>query len=143
MGGIACTDLFSTMMHLATSIESTTISAIGSISSLVFFLSCSLRALRIFAVGEWVKPTRCSPMVAACLACFVALVAFCSRLLRCMKLLDVPLGLLFNFPEIRLIDGLSRLILPGANPPGTKGNKGNEEGAGRSGGLRRGEARKH
>jgi hypothetical protein len=33
-------------------IESTTISAIGSISSLVFFLSCSLRALRIFAVGK-------------------------------------------------------------------------------------------
>jgi hypothetical protein len=60
-----------------------------------------------------------------------------------MKLLDVPLGLLFNFLEIRLIDGLSRLILPGANPPGTKGNKGNEEGAERSAGLRRGEARKH
>jgi hypothetical protein len=31
-----------------------------------------------------------------------------------MKLLDVPLGLWFNFHEIRLIDGLSRLILAGA-----------------------------
>jgi hypothetical protein len=56
-------------------------------------------------------------MVAACLVCFVAFVAFCSRLLSYMRLLDVPLGLLFNFHEIRLIDGLSRLILPGANQP--------------------------
>jgi GxxExxY protein len=38
-----------------------------------------------------------------------------AQLLSYMKLLDVPLGLLFNFHEIRLIDGLSRLILPGAN----------------------------
>jgi hypothetical protein len=56
-------------------------------------------------------------IVAACLVCFVAFVAFCSRLLSYMKLLDVPLALLFNFHEIRLIDGLSRLILPGANQP--------------------------
>jgi hypothetical protein len=56
-------------------------------------------------------------MVAACLVCFVAFVAFCSRLLGYMKRLDVPFGLLFNFHEIRLIDGLSRLILPGANRP--------------------------
>jgi PD-(D/E)XK nuclease superfamily len=34
-----------------------------------------------------------------------------------MKLLDVPLGLLFNFHEVKLVDGLSRLILPGANKP--------------------------
>ena len=34
-----------------------------------------------------------------------------------MKLLDVPLGLLFNFHEIKLVDGISRLILPGANKP--------------------------
>ncbi len=32
-----------------------------------------------------------------------------------MRLLDVPLGLLFNFHEIKLSDGVSRLILPGAN----------------------------
>jgi len=32
-----------------------------------------------------------------------------------MKLLDVPLGLLINFHEPRLIDGVHRLILPGAN----------------------------
>jgi hypothetical protein len=34
-----------------------------------------------------------------------------------MKLLDVPVGLLLNFHEAKLIDGLSRLILPGANEP--------------------------
>jgi hypothetical protein len=32
-----------------------------------------------------------------------------------MKLFDMPLELLFDFHEIRLIDGLWRLILPGAN----------------------------
>jgi hypothetical protein len=56
-------------------------------------------------------------VVAACLVCFVAFVAFCSRLLSYMKLLHVPLELLFNYHEIRLIDGLSRLILPSANQP--------------------------
>jgi GxxExxY protein len=35
-----------------------------------------------------------------------------------MKLLDVPAGLLLNFHEPKLIDGLSRLIFPGANEPG-------------------------
>jgi len=34
-----------------------------------------------------------------------------------MKLLNVPLGLLFNFHEVKLVDGISRLILPGANQP--------------------------
>jgi hypothetical protein len=32
-----------------------------------------------------------------------------------MKLLDVPLGLLLNFNVPKLTDGVSRLILPGAN----------------------------
>ncbi len=32
-----------------------------------------------------------------------------------MKLLDVPVGLLINFHEMRAIDGISRLYLPGAN----------------------------
>jgi hypothetical protein len=34
-----------------------------------------------------------------------------------MKLLNVPLGLLFNFHEVKLVDGISRLLLPGANQP--------------------------
>lgn len=38
-----------------------------------------------------------------------------AQLLSYMKLLDIPLGLLINFHEVRLIDGVSRLILPGAN----------------------------
>jgi GxxExxY protein len=38
-----------------------------------------------------------------------------AQLLSYMKLLDVPLGLLLNFHEVKLTDGISRLILPGAN----------------------------
>ncbi len=38
-----------------------------------------------------------------------------AQLLSYMKLLDVPLGLLVNFHEMKLTDGISRLILPGAN----------------------------
>ena len=38
-----------------------------------------------------------------------------AQLLSYMKLLDVPLGLLINFHEIKLTDGVHRLILPGAN----------------------------
>lgn len=40
-----------------------------------------------------------------------------AQLLSYMKLLDVPIGLLFNFHEPKLVDGLSRMILPGANEP--------------------------
>jgi len=38
-----------------------------------------------------------------------------AQLLSYMKLLSVPLGLVINFHEIRLADGVARLILPGAN----------------------------
>ena len=38
-----------------------------------------------------------------------------AQLLSYMKLMDVPLGLIFNFHENRLTDGISRMILPGAN----------------------------
>jgi GxxExxY protein len=38
-----------------------------------------------------------------------------ASLLSYMKLLDVPIGLVINFHEMKLVDGLSRLILPGAN----------------------------
>jgi GxxExxY protein len=40
-----------------------------------------------------------------------------AQLLSYMKLLNVPLGLLFNFHEVKLVDGISRLMLPGANQP--------------------------
>jgi GxxExxY protein len=38
-----------------------------------------------------------------------------AQLLSYMKLLDIPLGLLINFHEVKLTDGVSRLINPGAN----------------------------
>lgn len=38
-----------------------------------------------------------------------------AQLLSYMKLLNIPVGLLINFHEIKLIDGVHRLILPGAN----------------------------
>lgn len=38
-----------------------------------------------------------------------------AQLLSYTKLLDVPLGLIINFHEMKVTDGVSRLILPGAN----------------------------
>jgi GxxExxY protein len=38
-----------------------------------------------------------------------------AQLLSYMKLLDVPIGLLINFHEMKLTDGVHRLMLPGAN----------------------------
>ena len=38
-----------------------------------------------------------------------------AQLLSYMKLLNLPLGLLINFHEMKLTDGVHRLILPGAN----------------------------
>ena len=38
-----------------------------------------------------------------------------AQLLSYMKLLDIPLGLLINFHEMKVTDGLHRLILPGSN----------------------------
>ena len=41
-----------------------------------------------------------------------------AQLLSYMKLLDIPLGLIINFHELKLTDGLVRMILPGANQDG-------------------------
>jgi len=41
-----------------------------------------------------------------------------------MKLLDVPIGLLINFHEPVLKNGISRMILPGANRG--EGNEGGD-----------------
>jgi len=38
-----------------------------------------------------------------------------AQLLSYMKLMDVPLGLIINFHELKLADGVVRMILPGAN----------------------------
>jgi hypothetical protein len=32
-----------------------------------------------------------------------------------MTLLDIPLGLIINFHELKVVDGVHRLILPGAD----------------------------
>jgi GxxExxY protein len=61
-------------------------------------------------------------LVASCLLVEVKAVenvlpVYKAILMSYMKLLDVPLGLLINFHEAKLVDGVSRLILPGANQP--------------------------
>src|SRR3954447_14976049 len=38
-----------------------------------------------------------------------------AQLLSYIKLLDVPIGLLINFHEMKVTDGITRLILAGAN----------------------------
>ena len=38
-----------------------------------------------------------------------------AQLLSYMKLLDIPIGLIFNFHEMKLTDGIVRMIIPGAN----------------------------
>jgi len=38
-----------------------------------------------------------------------------AQILSYMKLLNIPLGLIINFHKPRLIDGVARIILPGAN----------------------------
>ena len=39
-----------------------------------------------------------------------------AQLLSYMKLLNIPLGLLINFHELKVVDGVSRLMLPGTLP---------------------------
>ena len=43
-----------------------------------------------------------------------------AQLLSYMKLLNVPLGLLINFHEVKVTDGIRRMILPGANQRKTR-----------------------
>lgn len=38
-----------------------------------------------------------------------------AQLLSYMKLLNIPVGLIINFHELKLTNGITRLILPGAN----------------------------
>ena len=38
-----------------------------------------------------------------------------AQLISYMKLLDIPIGLLINFHEMKMTDGINRLIMPGAN----------------------------
>jgi GxxExxY protein len=66
------------------------------------------------------EPLRFDIMVEGCLLVEVKAVEKIlpihkAQLLSYMKLLNVPVGLLINFHEIKVVDGISRLILPGAN----------------------------
>lgn len=66
------------------------------------------------------EPLRCDVMVEECVlveakAVDKILPVHKAQLLSYMKLLNVPLGLLINFHELKLTHGLARLILPGAN----------------------------
>jgi hypothetical protein len=40
-----------------------------------------------------------------------------------MKVLNVPLGLLFSFQEDKLVDGTSRVVLPAANKLSTEARR--------------------
>ncbi len=65
-------------------------------------------------------PLKCDLLVDDCLIVEVKAVEtvhpiYKAQLLSYMKLLDIPVGLIINFNVQRLADGVSRLILPGAN----------------------------
>lgn len=50
-----------------------------------------------------------------------------AQLLSYMKLLNIPVGLIINFHEMKLVDVITRMILPGANLQSwTEANEGNE-----------------
>jgi GxxExxY protein len=71
---------------------------------------------------EFDEPLRFDVLVEACLLIEVKSVerilpVHKAQLLSYMKLLNIPVGLLINFHESTLKNGISRLILPGANQP--------------------------
>ena len=66
------------------------------------------------------EPLRCDALVEGCVlleakAVEGILPIHKAQLLSYIKLLNIPLGLLINFHELKVTDGVSRLILPGAN----------------------------
>ena len=68
------------------------------------------------------EPLRFDVLVEDCLlvenkACEKILPIHKAKLMSYMKLLNIPVGLLINYQEIVLRNGIVRLILPGANLP--------------------------
>ena len=66
------------------------------------------------------EPMRCDLLVDACVLVEAKAVAGIlpihhAQVLSYMKLLNVPVGLLINFNVARLVEGVHRLIIPGAN----------------------------
>jgi GxxExxY protein len=83
----------------------------------------SQEKVRIEYKGLMLEETlRFDVLVASCLlieikAVEVVLPVHKAVLMSYMKLLNIPLGLLISFHEAKLVDGVSRLILGGANQP--------------------------
>ena len=79
------------------------------------------RVVRIEYKGlQFDEPLRFDVLIEACLLLELKcaqeiLPIHKAQLLSYMRLLDVPLGLIINFHELKLVDGLVRMILPGAN----------------------------
>jgi len=74
------------------------------------------------------EPLRFDLLVAGCVLVEVKAVETVApihkaKTMSYMKLLNVPLGLIINFHELKLIDGVHRLILPDANRPGDDVNR--------------------
>ena len=72
------------------------------------------------------EPLRFDLLVAECLLVELKAVEILhpsskAQLLSYMKLLDIPIGLLINFHEPLLKNGISRMILPGANQTADEG----------------------
>src|SRR5206468_6316447 len=65
------------------------------------------------------EPLRLDVLVEDCLLlelkCVQEILPIHKAQLLSMKLLNVPIGLIFTFHELKLTDGLVRMILPGAN----------------------------
>jgi GxxExxY protein len=66
------------------------------------------------------EPLRCDMLVEECLLLELKSVqeiipVHKAQLLSYMKLLNIPLGLIINFHELKVTDGIVRMILPGAN----------------------------
>jgi GxxExxY protein len=96
-------------------------------------LSCELQTLPLACEAQRMvrisykqftrdEPLRFDLLVERCVlveikACETILPIHKAQLLSYMRLLGVPVGLLFNFHSLKLTEGMSRLMLPGANLP--------------------------
>jgi GxxExxY protein len=85
-------------------------------------LSCTTQRMVIVEYKGLTReePLRCDLLIEECVLLEVKAVKEVlpihkAQLLSYMKLLDIPLGLLINFHELKLVDGVHRLLLPGAN----------------------------
>ena len=83
--------------------------------------SVNQRVVRIEYKGlQFDEPLRFDVLIEACLLLELKCVQEIlpihkAQLLSYMRLLNIPLGLIINFHELKLVDGLVRMILPGAN----------------------------